>query len=749
MSNFKKFVAGLSTIAMAVSMLVVPVAKVDAATAGEVYKTTDGTVWFITKDMQKRPFTSAGAFMSYGFLSFSQVKDADSSVTALPSGSFIAPQDGRIFCATASKGSDVAGECSLVTGGKKAAFTSSSVFTGQGYSFARAYYGDSSFLEKTSNIDNASAQHRAGTLINNNGTVQLVVSGGLWGTPSMDVFNSWGWSFADVVPANSADVLLSQTGVISARMAGELSPSATSTPSNPGDCKTGEGAVKSFAVGSADKTSVAEDQSDVELAAFDVKLEDDGCLTMDRFDLYVGEDSGLASTKPWDYFTDVHLLVNGTEVDSKSVSSKSDWTEVVQTGDGTPGPLATSTRSQYRLRFSGLNSVFASNETTTVSIAFDTVNSIDSGDEDAIWAIGTAADSFRFVDSTGFTFTTGDATLDQSFLIDAPDIAVLKLAASTDDVDSTVYAVSNTADTNGVDLGIFNVEETNDTDVNITELSVTLASPSAETITNMVKKLYIYKGGTLVGQENVTGATTTFDNIDLDIAGDGEEDITVKADLKDTNTQGRYQDGDTLNISAVNLLKYTDAYDNDEGDFTETGSYVGPTHALYVNGINVTLDSVSATPVNIDGTNNDRAELTIKFNVEAFGNDAYIVNAKTQTSVGLTATATAPSATEGVGYHIQYAGTSPALTETAATTLAANDSNATELTNTFRVNKGKTASFTLKVIVQNDGTPDLSGTNVQAILAGLGFGDSDSGTADHVYTFNLGDYKTGYAIIAD
>lgn len=229
----KKVAVSVSTVATVASMGLMPmVAK--AAAPGEVYKTADGTVWFITTDMQKRPFTSAGAFLSYGFLSFSQVKDADASVTALPTGSFIAPADGKIFCASETKGSDVKGECSLVTGGMKAAFTSAAVFTGQGFSFSRAINGDSSFLSKTSNIDSASAAHLPGVLVNNAGTVQMVVSGGLWGIPSMDVFNSWGYSFSDVVPANAADKAMSQVGVIPARQAGQLVPTGTTTPTPSG-----------------------------------------------------------------------------------------------------------------------------------------------------------------------------------------------------------------------------------------------------------------------------------------------------------------------------------------------------------------------------------------------------------------------------------------------------------------------------------------------------------------------------------
>ncbi len=235
MSNFiKKVVTGFATSALVLSALVVAPMTASAASAGEVYKGTDGTVYFITSDMQKRPFTSFGAFQSYGFLSVGQIKAIDGSVTALPTGSFIAPADGKIFCATVTKGSDVQGECSLITGGMKAAFTSAAVFGGQGFSFSRAVYGDSSFLSKTANIDTTSAAHRMGVLVNNSGTVQMIVNGGLWGIPSIDVFNTWGYSFADVVPANGADKVMAQIGVIPARAAGQLVPSATTSPAPQG-----------------------------------------------------------------------------------------------------------------------------------------------------------------------------------------------------------------------------------------------------------------------------------------------------------------------------------------------------------------------------------------------------------------------------------------------------------------------------------------------------------------------------------
>lgn len=213
----------MSTAAMALAPFA---ARAAAHAVGTNVKTSDGTVWMIMPDGTRRAYTSAGAFLSYGFNSFATLVDANSDDIALPQGSFIPPQDGTIFCATQTKASDVKGECSLITGGMKAAFTSEANFTGRGFSFANAQYGDSSFLTKTTNIDNTTDANRPGVLVNDNGTVKLVGNNGVLGIPDLATFNSWGYSWAKVVPANAADKALPQTGVMAARQAGQLSPTA-------------------------------------------------------------------------------------------------------------------------------------------------------------------------------------------------------------------------------------------------------------------------------------------------------------------------------------------------------------------------------------------------------------------------------------------------------------------------------------------------------------------------------------------
>lgn len=495
----------------------------------------------------------------------------------------------------------------------------------------------------------------------------------------------------------------------------------TSTPST--GTVSGEGSVKDFSVGSSEETTVSEGQEGVELVSFDVELEDDGALKLDRFDLYMGQDNAVtASNKPWDYFKSASLWANSTKLATMDVDSSSDWSEY------DAGTLGT-TSQEYRLRFSGLNSVLASDDTTTISVSFDIASNIDTADEDAVWQFGTETDSFRFVDGTGFTFTDGEDLAD-SFSFDTAEEAGLKLSSGNNDPDATVIEVDESTDTNGVTIGVFDIEETEDIDVNITEMTVTLAT--SDTITDVVKKLYIYNGATLVGQETVTGTTVTFDNIDLDVGGDATVTLTVKADFDDTNADVRYQNADTISISAVNLTEYTDASDNDEGDFTESGSYVSETHSLYSQGIRVVFDESSYIKTTSDTSGiNETVQFTLEFDITAFGDDMYIDKTCSDSS--------APAST----YVTAVAVSLDNDTDGSSTTCTDFDSSGDELTNSFEVLEGQTEHFTVSLL-GDAGEAGSAGTSVTftARLESIAFTSGAEGGGDTTYQFDLSDYKS-------
>lgn len=59
---------------------------------------------------------------------------------------------------------------------------------------------------------------RVGQLVyKSNKTVYLIGQNGLYGIPTVGVFNSWGWSFSQVLPANSAEEAMVQIGIVPSR----------------------------------------------------------------------------------------------------------------------------------------------------------------------------------------------------------------------------------------------------------------------------------------------------------------------------------------------------------------------------------------------------------------------------------------------------------------------------------------------------------------------------------------------------
>jgi hypothetical protein len=190
---------------------------------GTNIKDSAGIVYTVTTSdfgvMVRRPYTSWGAFISYGFNTASTIVDANSSDLILPVGNFVPPQDGSIIC---SDRTPDRGTCYLMTQGQKAGFTSDAVFTGQGFSFSNTSNGDVSFLTATTPISSATARHLPGALVNNKGTYQIVGNAGLLGFPSASVFSSWGYDFAKAVKVNTADTALAQTGVVTGRIAGQI-----------------------------------------------------------------------------------------------------------------------------------------------------------------------------------------------------------------------------------------------------------------------------------------------------------------------------------------------------------------------------------------------------------------------------------------------------------------------------------------------------------------------------------------------
>lgn len=712
-----------------------------AVSAGEVYKTTDGTVWFITSDMQRRPFTSGGAFLSYGFLSWAQVQNATSEVEALTAGSFIAPQDGKIFCATATKGTDVNGECSLVTGGMKAAFTSSAVFTGLGYSFARAQYGDSSFLTKTANLDNAGAAHSAGVLVNIDGTVYLVGSTSLMGIPSVSVFESWGYSFADVVTANSADRSMTKSGIMASRTPGHLSPSTTSD-SNDDDgspISGGAGDITITALSTFGDEEVGEDEEDVMVAAFDIEADDNSDVEITSIKVELAQQTGADSVDLLDYATEVSVWMDGEEV------GRADVDEFNENND------------DYTKSISLDGAIIRAGEENTFELAVSALSNLDSGDIDTDdWQIGVS--TIRFVDGEDITTTESltldiddnavDDTLEEEFdfasFAAATDVElVVALDEDQDEInDAHVIDVDTADDTDEVQILAFTIEADGDSDLNIEEIPVVIAAETSadgaidESAVSSNAQLW-YNDESVASDTIAAGGAVVFEDLDIDIEAGEEAAFIVTIDVQDTG--GTLNDGDTFDaVVTTDDIVAEDEAGERVADGDASGTAVGEEHAVYAAGIMAVFVSSDAerTFTADAATEDDQGEFTIVFDVTAFDGDFYVdKSVADQDTIG--------DAGEGIEYNVTATG--GAVPTESSALLEAEGTVTGDNTNVFKVEDGQTRTFTLTIVLTADTTPDDG--SAQVILESINWGAATNDTNDNNYIFDLGDYKTPYLFL--
>lgn len=184
----------------------------------------DGTVYRISYGA-RLPYTSAGAFLSYGFNSWVDVKTANAAEMALPVPTttkresteqipaFITPRDGSLI--------NDHGTVYIISDGYRQGFASAGVFSGLGYSFANVLPGDTSFLATLSPLNTDQMAHPPGTIVNDQGTICVMYSpfkgGGRRCFSSLTDMNTWGIRNSDMVVANSFDRNISISGVVQAR----------------------------------------------------------------------------------------------------------------------------------------------------------------------------------------------------------------------------------------------------------------------------------------------------------------------------------------------------------------------------------------------------------------------------------------------------------------------------------------------------------------------------------------------------
>ena len=517
---------------------------------------------------------------------------------------------------------------------------------------------------------------------------------------------------------------------------------SSSSSSSSGPLTGGAGDITLTLRGTYSSEEVGEGEEDAKVLAVDVKADDDSDVELNSvkvefFQATTADDRDLP-----DYASEVSVWLNGEEVGRADTS---DFTE----------------SSNYYSKSINLDgAIVRAGDEDELVIAVSGNNSLDSGDIDTD-AFQVDLISVRFTDASGVTTTeSGSASatagagtygklFDFASFATAND-AELTLTLEDDEVNDVHLLDSD--DTTDTDHPITSVlfDASGDSDVWVDDVVSTITTTGETDESVIVVSSWIEVDGVRISEkEDVpAGGAVTYDDIERTISGGDAEEWVFWVTMQEVT--GALDEGDTVQLTVD--TSGTVAEDGAGDTLTAAGSDpVGGVHILYDNGIRLTGNSQVATAFTIDGVNNDRIELELIFDVFNYGDvTLYIPDGDTLTGTpATTATTTAPSTTEEVGYHVQTSGTVTPPSAQVSAVLTESDSDLTPQTNSYELKAGKTGTFNLKVTISADQDPSIDNVGFRALLAGLGWATSDIATAAAAYNANLGDYKTNYATIAD
>lgn len=500
-----------------------------------------------------------------------------------------------------------------------------------------------------------------------------------------------------------------------------------------GDLEGGAGSIEETDILSGlNNEEVGEGDEDVEVAGLEVTAEgSDLEITAVRLNF---DDEGTANNDDDldEYASEVSIWVDGEEVarvDADEFNDDNDYEKTI-TLEG--GIIREDETGEIVVAVSGVGNLDDASAGDSWSVDFETVRFRDA--QDAMITENVTEDAVTF------TFESFATAADLEF----------KVSAGDDEInDSRSIEVSSTTETDGVEIMSFEIEVEGNSDVTIDDVPVSLTSVGAD-VDAIANSVELVVDGDVIASENIASTATTtseivFDDINWEVGAGETVEVIVRVDVNELT--GTFTQGDTLSAS-VNPDEDSWDIEDEEGetvsDNDKSGSASSDAHAFYADGIQVTFVSATDSETSVDSSDNDYVTLTIKFEVTAFGEDAYIPNFASST-VGTSATGATALTTDGVLVHLQSADAGLAVGAVSETL----SSTADEESNSFLVQEGETEEFTVRAVVSNSATSTLDNADIRMILAGIAFGDSDSATGDLVFTSNLDQFKTDYAHIAD
>jgi hypothetical protein len=488
---------------------------------------------------------------------------------------------------------------------------------------------------------------------------------------------------------------------------------------NDGELSGGEADLSDFEL-RREESEGAEGEEEVEVftAEFDVE---DGDILVERMEIMASSTDDTASETPWDYFDRVSIWVNGDEVADMEVDDRDAWDEE---GD-----------DQYRLNLTGLDFQVDEGDRAEITVAFDISDSIDSDDLDQEFVLYVPEDGIRAVDAEGIQQYIGEPTqsgLQESvtFGFGAEENGDLSIQSSDEDPDSSILVSDEDGESEDYTVFTFAIENDDDVDSLITDLEIDVTGLDADLTIGaddvLRRATLVVDGDEFDGdiEGGTNNGTLSFEDIDVEIGGDEEVEFELMVSLAREATSTPI----TFSVAGADV----DAEGLDSGDSTTvTGSQTSSRHSIAFAGIAVEAVSTSQSVTTPGSAAADTyASYTIRFDVSALDDDAYIANLAAST------TAAANGVTFNVNGSPTYVGPNAVATLTSSA----------ELDNGYYVvEEGDTETFTLTVTLN----PTEPGT-YSVELDEIRFADSDT-TGDTTFVVDTGnqDFETDPVFIAD
>jgi hypothetical protein len=453
--------------------------------------------------------------------------------------------------------------------------------------------------------------------------------------------------------------------------------------------------------------TVNESESGAEIATakFDV---DNGDVRIERAELTVHAASSTLEDKPWKYFDNVSVWMDGKNIGDVDASSRDAWDE--QNADDFNG----GSDNEYTITIDSLSSIVREGDKAELTFAVDVNDSIDSADLDQTFETAVLDDGIRAVDSQGIDQYTGDSGDSVDVDFGATDNGDLSVRSNTDDPDSTVLIADNNNESAAYDVFVFDVRNKGDADSNITDLTLHVATTGAS-VSSLIRHANLsVDGNDYDGDINNGDGTIDFNNIDVTVGNNDSQTFTLSVRLARNAPAG------TLRFTANGAD--IDAEGSDSGDNTDvTGSASSNSHTVALTGI-VATNGDSTTSTNDTQT---VGTYRMTFTVDALEDDAYIYKGADQGDNDATPFS-AMASTTGIAYNIYSDGGVIAATTSDSALL---QSSADTSGNYFVVHSGDSETFTLTVTLDPAGG---SGTHLYFVeLDAIRFDDNTTaGTVD-------------------